>query len=308
MRPLLLTFLMACASTPDAGTSVGNPGDASLAPAASAGLTLDGARWTVSTVTWRGCGRGAVQQEIGAELDLSGEGARLPLPQGEWCEAAIEADGLLELRGVTERGGQLLVQLELDPVEFAAAQPVRSPGPAVALELGPPGWLTALAAQTGPGARAEIRPGDREHDRLVALVATRSRLIDADRRGESAGTDGDPTAGIPDAGGGPPAAPPVEEAAADRSPAVGGAPRPEADGAGAAPASGELRCACEPPHVCAEGCAEGADGGPCSCEAQSGEPSDEDDHEHDDEDDDDDDDDDETEGREAPDGDDTGES
>ncbi len=302
MRPLLLTFLMACASTPDAGTSVGNPGDASLAPAASAGLTLDGARWSVTTVTWQGCGRGAVQQEVGAELDLSGGGARLLLPQGEWCAAEIEADGLLELRGATDRGGQLVVQLELDPVEFTAPQPVRSPGPAVALELGPPGWLTALAAQTGPGERTEVRPGDREHDRLVALVGSRSRLIDADRRGEAAGTDGDPTAGIPDAGGGPQAAPRAEEAAADRSPAVGGAPRPEADGAGAAPASSELRCACEPPHVCAEGCAEGADADPCSCEAQSGEHGDEDAH------DDDDDDDDETEGREAPDGDDTGES
>lgn len=166
------------------GTLVGNPGDASLAPAPTSGTTFRTARLPVDALAWLPCGGGPPEVvAIGRTVDLLAR-ERLEAPEGFWCGLEVSTEGALELQVDAAGGGAAQLQLEVGVVAVASRGFASGAADPLVLELGRPEWLDpTVLGFAGAGDEVRVEAGTPEHDALANTAAASSGLFadDGDR-------------------------------------------------------------------------------------------------------------------------------
>jgi len=213
MKPtlFLVAVLFGCSQegSRDEGTVVGNPGDAAMRMAPVDAGEVITARTIVSSMSLESCDGTPFDLELDQEVDLLGD-THIEVPNGEWCGLDLFTEDGLYVEALSDEDELVLVlNLELEVLEFEAPEGFQIDGDQTVLEWGFPGWVSMdpelLLEEFGRDEEdledmddredmeewddyfvIEIDPDDAEiHDGLVDVFAHASGLYgDGDEDGE----------------------------------------------------------------------------------------------------------------------------
>ena len=201
--PLFLAYLFGCSPEEqrDQGTVVGNPGDAALRMGAVNDGEVISARTHLAGISLETCNGAVTEFPIDEEVDFFDD-VRIDLPNGEWCGLQLFSEESLYIETVSSDEEIFLVlDLEIETLEFSAADGFEIEGDKAILEWGFPGWLSmdgeslfdrldidqeerAAMEEAGEEMVFEVTSEDGDlHDELVDVFAYGSGLYGDDGDG-----------------------------------------------------------------------------------------------------------------------------
>jgi len=142
--PLFISVLLGCSQDErrDEGTVVGNPGDAALRMGAVADGEVVTARTFVAGMAVESCSGNISELELNEEVDCLDD-VHIDLPSGEWCGVELFMEGSLYIETVSAAEEIFLVlDLEVEVLEFDSTDGFSVEGDSAILEWGFPGWLS----------------------------------------------------------------------------------------------------------------------------------------------------------------------
>ncbi len=160
----------ACRTPPVQGTSVGNPGDASLTAAPGTSIAWTSARLFVEQVVWMGCGTADDTVILDADIDLT-EPFPFVAPVGKWCGVQVQANSDLVLDGTRADNRTAQVQLALTTIDIPSLRSFDvDPSSRMLIELGQPGWLDGSELPEYTGGDPSFGPDDDDYEDVVVLI------------------------------------------------------------------------------------------------------------------------------------------
>ena len=201
--PFFMAVLLGCSQEErrDEGTVVGNPGDAALRMGSVEDGEVVTARTFVAGMALESCSGTVSEFELDEEVDFLDD-VHIELPNGEWCGVELFMEDSLYIETVsTDDEIFLVLDLEVEVLEFESTEGFSVEGDSAILEWGFPGWLSmekeALFDRFGLEEEDveeleeredilvfEVTPDDEEaHDEMVDVFAYGSGLYGDDGDG-----------------------------------------------------------------------------------------------------------------------------